>query len=92
MFLALTWTVVHPIDPESPLYGKSAKDLEQAQTEFVILMKAYDDTFAQTVFARYSYRHDEVQWGKRFATAFRVNEAGDMVVELDRLGAVSEQA
>ena len=90
LFLALTWTIVHPIDEESPLFGITAEDLARAQSEFLILLKAYDDTFSQTVFARYSYRHDEVQWGKRFAPAFRVDDRGDMVVELDRLGNVTE--
>ena len=68
----------------------SAEDLAREQAEFVILLKAYDDTFSQTVFSRYSYRHDEVLWGRRFAPAFRVNDRGDMVV--DRLGAVTEAA
>jgi len=54
LFLALTWTVVHPIDAESPLWGKTAEDLEQLQAEVLILMKAYDDTFSQTVAARHS--------------------------------------
>jgi inward rectifier potassium channel len=90
LFLALTWTVVHPIDAHSPLHGMTAEDLKREQAEFLILLKAFDDTFSQTVFARYSYRHDEVQWGKRFAPAFKVDERGDMVVELDRLGAVRE--
>jgi inward rectifier potassium channel len=90
LFLALTWTIVHPIDSESPLFGMTAEDLAKAQTEFVIMLKAFDDTFSQTVFARYSYRHDEVQWNKRFAPAFRVSPRGEMVVELDKLGAVSD--
>jgi len=90
LFLALTWTIVHPIDAESPLIGWTAQELAARQAEFVVLLKAFDDTFSQTVFSRYSYRHDEVQWGKRFAPAFTLNAAGDMVVELDRLGATTE--
>ena len=90
LFLALTWTIVHPIDADSPLAGLSAEDLARAQAEFVVMLKAYDDTFSQTGFSRFSYRHDEVQWGKRFAPAFRVDERGDMVVDLDRLGAVTD--
>src|SRR6266446_4454176 len=74
LFLALTWTIVHPIDSESPLAGLTAEDLAAKQAEFVILLKAFDDTFSQTVFSRYSYRHDEVQWGKRFAPAFSVTD------------------
>jgi len=89
LFLALTWTIVHPIDAESPLAGMTEEDLAAKQAEFVILLKAFDDTFSQTVFARYSYRHDEVQWGKRFAPAFSVTEQGDMVVDLHKLGEVT---
>src|SRR5437667_9864537 len=51
LFLALTWTVVHPIDAESPLWGKTAEELERLQAEVLILMKAYDDTFSQIVAA-----------------------------------------
>jgi len=86
LFLALTWTVVHPIDSESPLWGKSAEELAQLQAEVMILMKAYDDTFSQTVAARHSYRHDEILWGKRFAPAFHVDESGDMVLEVGKVG------
>ena len=86
LFLPLTWTVVHPIDSESPLFDKTAADLERTQAEFLILIKAWDETFSQTVHARYSYTHDEIVWGGRFAHAFRIDESGDMVVQVDRVG------
>lgn len=85
MFLALTWTVVHPIDADSPFWGKTHADLERLQAELLILIKAYDDTFSQTVLARNSYRHDEFVWGERFAPAFSVDSRGDLVLELRRL-------
>jgi len=91
LFLALTWTIVHPIDEHSPLHGKTAAELAELQAEVIILIKAYDDTFSQTVFSRYSYRHDEFLWGARFAPAFHVDPAGDMVLELHRLGAIASQ-
>lgn len=86
LFLALTWTVVHPIDQDSPLWGKTAQDLARLQAEVLILLKAYDDTFSQTVVARYSYRHDEIAWDKRFAPAFYVNDKGDLVLEVQKVG------
>jgi inward rectifier potassium channel len=86
LFLPLTWTIVHPIDVESPLWGKSAGDLERLQAEVLILIKAYDDTFSQTVLAQHSYRHDEIAWGNRFAPAFFVDGAGDLVLELRKVG------
>ena len=86
LFLPLTWTVVHPIDSESPLWGKTAEDMERLQAELLILLKAYDDTFNQAVMARHSYRHDEFVWGARFAPAFRVDARGDLVLELRKVG------
>lgn len=86
LFLPLTWTVVHPIDSASPLWGKTAEDLERLQAEVLILIKGYDDTFSQTVLARHSYRHDEVVWGPHFAPAFSVNEEGDLELELRKVG------
>jgi inward rectifier potassium channel len=89
MFLPLTWTVVHPIDEESPFWGKTAADLDRLQAEILILMRAYDDTFSQTVLGRYSYRHDEILWGARFAPAFSVDTRGDLVLELKRVSDTS---
>jgi inward rectifier potassium channel len=89
LFLPLTWTVVHPIDKESPLWGKSADDLVRLQAEVLILLKGYDDTFNQTVIARHSYRHDEFRWNVRFAPAFFVDPNGDLVLELRKIGEVA---
>ncbi len=88
LFLAVTWTIVHPIGAESPLYGKTIEDLKRWQAEFLILIKGVDDTSSQTVHARASYRYDELLWGARFAPAFRVDSNGDMVLEVDRVSDV----
>ena len=86
LFLPLTWTVVHPIDAESPLWGLGPEDLARLQAEVLILIKGYDDTFSQTVLSRYSYRHEEVLWNKRFAPAFDVNADGDLMLDLEKVG------
>jgi len=87
MLFALTWTIVHPIDAESPLFGKTAADLEAVQAEFVILVKAWDETFSQTVHQRFSYRYSELVWGGRFTPAFKVDEGGTLELQVDQVGA-----
>jgi len=84
-FLPLSWTIVHPIDSKSPLFGLTAEDLAKQEAEFLILIRAFDNTFSQTVHARFSYRHDELIWNAKFESAFFVNNQGDLVLELDRL-------
>jgi inward rectifier potassium channel len=82
----LTWTVVHPIDENSPLHGKTAGDLERLQAEVVVMMKGFDETFGQVIYARYSYRFDEIMWGAKFAPAFEVEESGDLMLWVDKVG------
>jgi inward rectifier potassium channel len=86
MLFPLTWTIVHPIDSESPLFGKTPADLEALQAEFMVLVKAWDETFGQTVHQRFSYRYSEVVWGARFTPAFGVDENGDLQVHVDKIG------
>jgi inward rectifier potassium channel len=85
-FLALTWTIVHPLDPESPLFQKTAEDLQRMQAEIIILIRGFDDSFSQVVHSRYSYRWDEIEWSARFAPAFEVAEAGHLVLDVERVG------
>lgn len=85
LFLPLTWTIVHPIIEGSPLYGKTAQDLERLQAEVIIMMKAFDETFSQTVQARYSYRFDEIIWGAKFVPAFEIDKDGDVQLEIDKV-------
>lgn len=86
-FLPLTWTLVHPINESSPLWGKDAADIEALQAEILILIKCFDDTFGQVVHARRSYTVEEIVWGAKFQSAFEVNEDGDMQLKLDRISA-----
>ena len=87
-FLPLAWTIVHPIDETSPLWGRTAQELASLEAEFLILIKAFDDTFFQTVHVRYSYRHEQLVWGARFAPTFEVGSEGNMILDLSRLSAL----
>jgi inward rectifier potassium channel len=79
VFFALSWTVVHPIDPKSPMWGLTYKDLVDADAEFLVLLIGTDETVSQTVHSRSSYKADEVIWGAKFANMFLRNEAEGIV-------------
>src|SRR5436305_3077061 len=70
VFFPATWTVVHPIDEKSPLWGMTPEAMRECDTEFLVLLNGFDETFSQNVHARSSYRADEVVWGARFRSAF----------------------
>lgn len=82
--LPLNWTIVHPIDEQSPLYAQECADLIKSNTEILIMIQGYDDTFAQNVHTNSSYSCYEIEWGKKFAGMYYA-EDGHTVLELDQL-------
>ncbi|UYZ62462.1 inward rectifier potassium channel family protein [Hymenobacter weizhouensis] len=84
-FFPLNWTLVHDITPESPLHGLTAEDYQARSLELLILIKGYDDTFAQNVHARNSYRYDEIEWNRRYTRPYHIAEDGVIVLDLDKL-------
>ncbi len=83
--LTLNWTVVHPLDDKSPLKDMTPEDLKRTQASFAILLRAFDDSFSQTVHSRTSYQHDDLVWGARFKPAFDRDEEGRIVLDLSRI-------
>jgi inward rectifier potassium channel len=84
-FFALTWTLVHPIEGQSPLMNMSLKELKETDAEFFIWIKAYDDSFNQTVHVRFSYKAEQVVWGAKFRPAFSQEANGVTYVNLHQL-------
>jgi inward rectifier potassium channel len=70
VFFPLAWTIVHPIDESSPLYGATAEDLETWDAEFLVLFSGIDEIFSQRVHTRSSYKAHEIVWGARFTNLF----------------------
>jgi len=82
---ALTWTVLHPIDESSPLYGATLEDLKAWQAEIVIVLSGADDIFAQRIHARHSYLPDEILWNQRFEDILHLDDQGNRIVDYGRL-------
>jgi inward rectifier potassium channel len=86
--LTLSWTVVHPITDDSPLKTMNLEFLRQNEAEFIVMLKAFDDSFSQTVHSRTSYTDEEVIWGARFLPAFSRDETGINVLALNKIDAL----
>jgi inward rectifier potassium channel len=91
MFLPLHWVLVHPIDAQSPLRGWSPEELRLAEPEVFVLISADDETFAQKVHARTSYRFEDLRWGAKFADMY-VADPRSVRVDLSRLDKAEEVA
>jgi Inward rectifier potassium channel C-terminal domain len=78
--LALSWTLVHPINEESPLYGFTEEDIKNSKGEVLIYLKAFDDTFSNNVIARTSYTFDEIAYGFKFTPMYNRSNTGETTV------------
>lgn len=86
VFLPLTWTIVHPIDENSPLYGVTDQDLRDSDAEILILLTATDETFASVVHTRTSYKYDEIIFGQKFVSIYNPTEPGEPIsIDIRRL-------
>ena len=88
-FLPLSWTVVHPIDEGSPMFGMSEADFHDSEAEILILLTGTDETFANVVHQRSSYKPHEVRWGHKFVSIYNnVDSQGPISIDVRRLSGV----
>lgn len=84
--LAISWTLVHPIDENSPLFGMNEADLQESNIEVMPGIKAFDDHYSNTVQQRTSYTAKELIYGAKFLPTFqRSPDGGHTLLELDKL-------
>lgn len=72
--LALSWTMVHLIDEESPLYMMSEEEIEEAEVEILFFIKGFDDHFSNIVQQRTSYTFKEMVFGAKYIPMFHRSE------------------
>jgi inward rectifier potassium channel len=66
-FFPLSWTIVHPISEDSPIFGLSQEQLKEANAEVMVLVAGTDESTEQIVHARRSYIAEEIVWNARFS-------------------------
>jgi inward rectifier potassium channel len=84
--LTLSWTLVHPIDEESPLYNLKQSDYKDTSGEILVFVKTFDDMYSSTVAKRTSYTFNEVVYGAKFTSMYSKNESNTKtVLHLEKL-------
>ena len=81
---AMTFTVTHRIDRDSPLHGATAASLAAENAELVVTVSGIDDTISARVNARTSYLADEILWGHRFVDVIGWTDYGRRVIDYRR--------
>jgi inward rectifier potassium channel len=91
--LVLSWTVVHPINENSPLYGLTADEVTNSKAELLVFLRGFDETFSNTVISRTSYRFDEWKFGQKFIPMYQYSEEKEAtVIEVSKLSSTRPAA
>ncbi|MEM7738130.1 MAG: ion channel [Deinococcota bacterium] len=89
-FFPLSWTIVHPINVQSPLSGQTADDYQRANSEILILLTGIDETSFTTIQTRSSYTCNEVVWDARFENMFSTGK--DVSIDVRKLSEIAPHA
>jgi inward rectifier potassium channel len=82
----MNWTVVHPIDEQSPLLNFTREDLEISDAELYVQVTGFSPIFSATVMQNTSYTYKEIVWGAKFKPMYHESEDGSTtIVELNKL-------
>lgn len=73
---ALSWTVYHVIDEDSPLHGITDGDLKPGQANLIVTFQGIDDRLAATVHTRWSYQAEDLLFDRRFSDIIKVDPDG----------------
>jgi inward rectifier potassium channel len=84
--MPMSWTVVHPIDENSPFSGFTEDDMKNADVELYVMLKGFDDVFSNFVQHRTSYTYNEILFNRKFVRMYRESEDGSTtILELHKL-------
>jgi len=82
--LALSWTLFHVVDEQSPLYGLDADGLEAVDVSLVVVVTGYDVVAAQNVHGRRTYEHPDIRFGHRYADIIGTADDGRLRIDYGR--------
>lgn len=88
-FFPLTWTLVHKINEESPLFELNREELIQRHAEVIILVETFDETYSQTILQKHSYSAEQWLENVKFERNFDANEKGQIELNIRDLNRVS---
>jgi inward rectifier potassium channel len=89
VFFPSIWTIVHPISETSPLFNLKESDFQKKNIEFIIMIKAFDESFSQTIYSRSSYKADEIKWAEKFVYLIKQEKNG-ISVDVSRIDETEE--
>ncbi|HEX4505890.1 MAG TPA: ion channel [Alphaproteobacteria bacterium] len=85
---ALTLTLMHPIDEDSPLFGHTSQSLVDGDIRLFLSVEAQDPGISATVHDIRDYKAHQVRFGMKYADAVAVEADGRTLADLTRISVI----
>lgn len=86
----LSWTIVHPLNEESPFYSSGEEKLRKMNVEFLVMLEGYDESYNQMIYSNTSYTCEEIIWNAKFKMMFYSDDERGTILELDKINDVEK--
>lgn len=88
----LSWTLLHRIDQDSPLWGHDAQSLARHRAELILTISGSDEITAQDLHSRHLYSHQDLRWNHVFEDMLQTDAEGREHVNYQCLDATRAQS
>ena len=90
MYLPTIWTIVHPIDEKSPLYGMTNEEIKNLDAGLYVLLNYHEDSYGQKVYRASSYKFNQIVTDVKYVPSSSFDEEGYTVLDHDKLSEVEQ--
>ena len=90
LMMPLSWTIVHPIDEESPLFGKTRTEILAMNPEIMVTLKGFNEVYGQHIRSRHSYGVEDFMWNKGFKRIY-YSEGDKVAFDLDDINLMVDE-
>lgn len=90
MYLPTMWTLVHPIDEDSPLFSYTKQELKDLEVEIYILFQYHEEAFNQKLYQLHSYDFSQLKIDYKFGTSYEFDEHGFTIVNNHKLNEIEK--
>lgn len=88
---ALTWTVMHPIDDDSPLKPWLEFETAPEGAEIVVVLSGFDESSGETIYGRWAYAPEDLVWNGRFVDILGLDEHGTRTIDYAKFHEVERE-
>jgi inward rectifier potassium channel len=83
--LSLSWTLIHPIDADSPLHDMSAERLRDEAPRLLVSINGFDEAISSAINDRRNYSPADIRVGHVFVHILQDMEDGAIQIDLTRI-------